>query len=112
MNELVTSGISGLWVVPALEWAKRSDWPLFKWVNAESARYVSLGVAVAGALGLHFHFDWTTHQFTLDGDLDLILHALSQYTAQHFGYRGYQAVDTLKSIRDLLEKATITKEPQ
>lgn len=102
MNELVGSGLGGLWVIPALEWAKRTNLSLFRWVTDNNARYVSLLVAMISAMGMHFQFDPASRDWHLHGNINMMVHGVVQFTVSHWGHKFYIAARSLQRAEQLL----------
>lgn len=97
-TEITTTGLITMWVVPVLQWAKRSDSRWLRWINGQSAVAVSGAIAGLTALGLHVSFDRTTGEFALTGNVGMVIHALTQFTMQHVGHKGYVALQALVDI--------------
>ncbi len=98
MNELTANGLIALWVVPLLQWAKKSDIPWLAWINQNSAGWISAAIALLTALGLHLHHDPVTGDFGITGNTGALLHAFTQFTLQHTGHKGYVALQTVTDI--------------
>lgn len=96
-------GIAGV-AVMALEYAKKSNLPIFRWIDAEKAhlaKWISMGVAVLSTIGFQFQYDglniWdvltdggniTLHvpMGLLENSLDMLVRGVSQYLMQQATY--------------------------
>lgn len=98
MNELTTNSLIALWVVPILQWAKKSDAPWLRWINGNTTMAVSAGVAILTALGLHMTYDHATGAFAITGSVSALMHAFTQFTLQHTGHKGYVALEAISDF--------------
>lgn len=96
-------GIAGA-AVMALEYAKKSNLPIFKWIDAEKAhiaKWLSISVAALSTIGFQFQYDglniWdlftaggtiTLHvpMGLLENSLDMLVRGISQYLMQQATY--------------------------
>jgi hypothetical protein len=96
-SELPANGLVTLFVVPTLQWLKRSQ--AVTWVNQRTAFPISVGIAALGAVGIHFSYDssagaLTITGLTVSGLIGGIMEWAKQIAAQHWGHRVYRALET------------------
>lgn len=93
-------------IVPILQWLKRSNLPLFAWINDRSAFYVSGAIAAVAAFGIHFSYDPAADvgaiTFSLAGLLAGGAEWVKQFAAQHWGHRALRAFEALPKALEAL----------
>jgi hypothetical protein len=111
VSELPANIGSALALVPALEWAKRNTWKYLEWINVKTAPTIAVIVAACAAAGIHgvfgqtwdpvtgtWHVEWTIVHLSVLGVLQASVEVGKQWLGQHWIYKGYQALDSLKSV--------------
>lgn len=104
-------GGSALFATLAIQALKNSGWAT--WFNRETARAnLGLSIAIAGAasLGIHFVWDAAKDTLTITGLAFSLRHSVwewaLQWAAQHAAYKGFVVPsETLGEIRALLQRS-------
>lgn len=111
LSELPANIGSALALVPALEWAKRSDLPWLKKVNAATAPYIAGIASFALAFGIHATVSCdgagncqAMMNWSVAGLAGGALDVAKQWLGQHWTYKLYQAFDTVKSVAVAINK--------
>lgn len=102
----VALGSSALLATLAIQWLKNSGWA--SWFNRETDKAnlaLSVAVAVATSIGIHFTVGPHEGDFIITGNWHLIGNAITQWVAQHAAYKGFVVPgETLGEIRALLQR--------
>lgn len=120
-NVLLSSGSTAVIAAYVLQALKKSKW--FPWMGIEQAHQtanllISLGVAGASAVGIHYTYNQATGQLiieglTLAGIAHGVAHWAGQFVAQHISYRTLVVpgelqgaiVDELKILQGIVANA-------